>query len=77
MPLSGEGRILAFIDSVHPSRRDENSRCVCLVDLPEGLRMVSSLIDPENAVNGAAVRFEIADYDGQMLPLIRTVEAGQ
>jgi uncharacterized OB-fold protein len=77
VPLSGEGKILAFIDSVHPTRRDEDSRCVCLVDLPEGLRMVSSLLDPENAANGTAVRFEIAEHDGQMLPLVRTVESGR
>jgi uncharacterized OB-fold protein len=76
-PLSGEGTILAFIESVHPTRRDEEPRMVCLVELPEGLRMVSSLLDPENAANGAAVRFEIAEHDGQMLPLVRTVEAGQ
>ena len=76
-PLSGEGTILAFIESVHPTRRDEEPRMVCLVELPEGLRMVSSLLDPENAANGAAVRFEIAEHDGQMLPMVRTVEGGQ
>jgi uncharacterized protein len=75
--LSGEGTILAFIESVHPSRRDEEPRCVCLVDLPEGLRMVSSLLDPENAANGAAVKFEITEYDGQMLPMIRTTGGAQ
>jgi len=71
-PLSGKGTILAIIESVHPSRRDEEPRCVCLVDLPEGLRMVSSVLDPENAANGAAVRFEIAEHDGRLLPMVRT-----
>jgi uncharacterized OB-fold protein len=75
--LSGEGTILAFIESVHPTRRDEDSRCVCLVELPEGLRMISSLLDPENVANGAPVKFEIAEYDGQLLPLVRTVGASQ
>lgn len=70
--LSGEGTILAFLESVHPSRRDEEPRCVCLVELPEGLRMISSVLDPENAVNGAAVRFEIAEYDGHKLPMVRS-----
>jgi hypothetical protein len=76
-PLSGEGTILAFIESVHPTRRDEESRCVCLVELPEGLRMISSLLDPENAENGARVRFEIAEYDGHKLPMVRTVGGDQ
>ncbi len=71
-PLSGQGKILAFLESVHPTRRDDEPRCVCLVDLPEGLRMVSSLLDPENAQKGAPVRFEIAEHDGQLLPLVRT-----
>jgi uncharacterized OB-fold protein len=76
-PLSGEGTILAFIESVHPTRREEEPRCVCLVELPEGLRMVSSLLDPDNAQNGARVRFEITEYDGQMLPMVRTVGGEQ
>jgi uncharacterized protein len=77
MALSGEGTILAFIEAVHPTRREQEPRCVCLIDLPEGLRMVSSLLDPENAANGAAVRFEMAEHDGQLLPLVRTTGAGQ
>ena len=76
-PLSGEGTILAFLESVHPSRRDEEPRCVCLVELPEGLRMISSVLDPENAANGAPVRFEITEYDGQLLPMVRTIGGGQ
>lgn len=76
-PLSGDGTILAFIESVHPTRRDEEPRTVCLVELPEGLRMISSVIDPENAANGAPVRFEITEYDGQMLPMVRTTGGAQ
>jgi uncharacterized OB-fold protein len=75
--LSGEGTILAHIESVHPTRRDEEPRCVCLVDLPEGLRMVSSVLDPENVTNGVAVRFEITEHDGQLLPMVRTTGSGQ
>lgn len=76
-PLSGDGTILAFIESVHPTRRDEEPRTVCLVELPEGIRMISSLIDPENAANGAMVRFEITEYDGQLLPMVRTTGGAQ
>ncbi|MBM3594403.1 MAG: nucleic acid-binding protein [Alphaproteobacteria bacterium] len=75
--LSGEGTILANIESVHPTRRDEEPRCVCLVELPEGLRMVSSVLDPENAENGVPVKFEITEYDGQLLPMVRTAGGGQ
>lgn len=75
--LSGKGRILTFIEAVHPSRRDDEPRCVCLIDLDEGVRMVSNIVDPDNAANGAAVELEIAEVDGRRLPLFRTVEAGQ
>ena len=77
VPLSGQGTILAFLESVHPTRRDDEPRWVCLVDLPEGLRMVSSLLDPENAMNGAPVRFEITEQGGERLPMVRTVWGGQ
>jgi uncharacterized OB-fold protein len=75
--LSGKGRILTFIESVHPSRRDEEPRCVCLIDLDEGVRMVSNIVDPDNAVNGIAVELELTQVDGRILPLFRTVEAGR
>lgn len=75
--LSGKGRILTFIESVHPSRRDEEPRCVCLIDLDEGVRIVSNIVDPDNAVNGAAVELAFTEVDGRTLPLFRTVEAGQ
>lgn len=77
VPLSGRGTVLTFIESVHPSRRDEEPRCVCLVDLEEGVRMVSNLIDPENAADGVAVRLEFGESDGHRLPMFRTVEAGR
>ena len=76
-PLSGKGRILTFIEAVHPSRRDEEPRCVALIDLAEGVRMASNIVDPDNAANGAAVQLEFAQVDGRTLPLFRTVEDGQ
>lgn len=77
VPLSGEGTLLAVLESVHPTRREEEPRCVCLVELPEGIRMISSVLDPENAENGAAVKFEITDYDGRLVPMVRTTGGGQ
>jgi uncharacterized protein len=43
---SGRGRIHSWIVSHHPSRQDE-SRIVVLVDLEEGVRIVSNVVDVE------------------------------
>lgn len=71
--LSGKGTIMAAIESAHPSRREDAPRCVALIDLEEGLRMVSNILDPENAANGVAVALEFGEDDGHRLPMFRTV----
>jgi uncharacterized OB-fold protein len=73
--LSGRGSIHTWIVSRHPSQPDPDPRVVVLVDLEEGIRLVSNLVDPENVLTGAAVQVEFGDVDGRRLPLFRTTAA--
>lgn len=75
VPLSGRGHIHSWIVSRHPTQADIAPRTVVLVDLEEGVRIVSNLIDAGNVGNGAAVALEFGDVDGNRLPLFRTVPA--
>jgi uncharacterized OB-fold protein len=43
---SGRGRIVTWISSLHPNRPDDAPRIVILVELEEGTRLVSNLVDP-------------------------------
>jgi uncharacterized OB-fold protein len=43
-----------------------------LVDLEEGVRMASNLVDAENAAVGAPVTLEIGEMGGDLLPFFRT-----
>jgi uncharacterized OB-fold protein len=76
-PLSGRGAIHSWLISRHPSRPDDAPRTMILVDLEEGLRFVSNLIDGENAEIGAKVALEFGEANGTRLPLFRTVGAGR
>ncbi|HEY3672071.1 MAG TPA: zinc ribbon domain-containing protein [Acidimicrobiia bacterium] len=42
---SGRGRIVSWISSLHPNRPDDAPRIVVLVQLEEGTRLVSNLVD--------------------------------
>jgi uncharacterized OB-fold protein len=71
--LSGRGRIYSWLVSRHPSRPDDQPRMMIVVDLEEGLRFVSNLVDAENVATGAPVALEFGEVNGQRLPLFRTV----
>jgi uncharacterized OB-fold protein len=70
--LCGHGTIHSWIISRHPSAPDPDPQVVVLVDLEEGLRFVSNLVDPENVGLGAAVILEFGEVKGRRLPLFRT-----
>jgi uncharacterized OB-fold protein len=72
--LSGRGVILTWVVSHHPSLPDPEPQLVILVDLAEGLRLVSNLVDAENARIGAPVAVEFGEVKGRRLPLFRTVQ---
>lgn len=44
---SGRGAVYSWLVSKHPSQPDSDSRIVALIDLEEGVRMVSNLRDVE------------------------------
>jgi uncharacterized OB-fold protein len=68
--LSGRGSVASWIVSRHPTEPDATPRLVALIDLQEGLRAVSNLVDlaPSEVRNDMAVVLTIRDYEGVLLP---------
>lgn len=78
--LSGRGSVFSFIVSKHPTRPDGDPRLVVLVDLEEGVRMVSNLveIDVRDVRLGLPVRAIFREVDGTMLPVFEvSTEVGR
>ena len=71
---SGRGRIHSWILSHHPSAPDDAPRVVVLVELEEGCRVVSNLLDvaPEDVRNDMAVEVCFVERDGVVLPQFRS-----
>ena len=71
--LSGRGTLYSWIVSHHPNETDEATRVVALVELDEGIRLVSNLqdVDPALVENGMAVTVTFVDVDGIRLPQFR------
>jgi hypothetical protein len=71
--LSGRGTLHSWIVSHHPSEPDDAARIVALIELDEGIRLVSNLQDIEAAAveNDMAVEVVFADVDGIRLPQFR------
>lgn len=75
----GRGRVYSWIVSRHPSTADGPARIVALIELEEGTRLVSNLIDVEAADvdNGMLVEVAFAAFaGGVVLPQFRPVERG-
>jgi uncharacterized OB-fold protein len=70
---SGRGRVHAWIVSRHPTEPDAAPRLVALVELDEGVRLVSNLVDVDVADvrNELAVEVCFRDHDGVVLPQFR------
>ena len=75
---AGNGTILTWIVSQHPTEPDAEPRIVILVQLDEGTRIVSNLIDVEpthdQVLNDKRVEVCFVDYDGTVLPQFRLAE---
>jgi uncharacterized protein len=71
--LSGRGTICSWLLCRHPTRPDSESRLVVLIELEEGIRLISNLLDAENARVGAPVALDFQEVEGLRLPLFRTV----
>jgi uncharacterized OB-fold protein len=69
----GRGTVLSWIVSHHPSAPDDRARIVALVELEEGARLVSNLVDLEVAdvANDMKVEVVFRDVDGVRLPQFR------
>ena len=73
---SGRARVLTWILSRHPNAPDENARVVALVELDEGVRVVSNLVDVPNddpyaAYDDMIVQVDYREHDGVLLPVFR------
>jgi hypothetical protein len=80
---TGRGTIHSWIVSHHPSRPDAEPRIVVLVDLEEGTRLVSNLVDADadGVATGQAVEvcfatFDTSDGGTLALPQFRLAGAG-
>jgi|SRR5579859_2789095 len=71
----GRGALRAWIVSKHPTKPDENPRVVALIELEEGVRMISNLqgIDAADARLGMQVELFFANVAGTNLPQFRPV----
>ena len=73
---SGRGTVHSWIVSHHPNRTDETderSQIVVLVELEEGVRLVSNLrdIDPQDVRNDMEVEVSFGESGGVRLPHFR------
>ena len=67
---AGRGRVYSWIVSHHPTQPDAAPRIVVLVELEEGVRLVSNLhgIDPVDVRNDMPVEVCFVAFDGVVLP---------
>jgi uncharacterized protein len=75
---SGRGRVLTWLLSRHPNAPDENARVVVLVELDEGVRVVSNLVDVPNddpyaAYDDMTVTVDYREHEGVLLPVFHPV----
>ena len=72
-PSPGRGRVLSWIRSRHPNRPDDPPTDVILVELEEGVRLVSNLVDVSGPgpFEGLEVVVDFRPVDGRMLPVFR------
>jgi uncharacterized OB-fold protein len=75
---SGRGTVHSWIVSRHPSDPDELPRVVALVELEEGVRLVSNLqdVEPDQVTNDMAVEVLFKEVDGVTLPQFRPAASG-
>lgn len=72
---AGIGRVYSWILSHHPTVPDA-ARIVAIIELQEGIRIVSNLcqVDPSDVVNDMPVEVVFAEFDdGLILPQFRPV----
>jgi uncharacterized OB-fold protein len=77
--LAGRGFVYSWILSRHPTEPGDSPRIVALIELDEGMRLVSNLqgIDPADVRNGMQVEVGFDEIDGVKLPQFRPVAGGR
>jgi uncharacterized OB-fold protein len=77
--VSGQGEVYSWIVSRHPNQPDEDARIVAVIELAEGVRLVSNLrdIEPVDVRNGMQVEVVFAEVGGVVLPQFRPVGGGE
>ena len=75
-PSSGAGTVHSWIVSRHPTEPDDDARIVILVELDEGMRFVSNLVDIGIADVRNEMRVELCfrELDGVKLPQFRPAQ---
>jgi hypothetical protein len=73
--VAGRGFVYSWIVSRHPTQPGDSPRIVALIELDEGMRLVSNLqgIDPADVRNGMRVEVEFDEIGGVKLPQFRPV----
>jgi len=74
----GRGTVAAWIVSQHPTLSDAAPRIVALIELTEGVRMISNLqgIELADVDLGMPVEVTFAEVNGAMLPQFRPAGRG-
>jgi uncharacterized OB-fold protein len=74
-PATGRGTIHTWIVSKHPTEPDADDRIVVLVELEEGIRLVSNLVGaaPDEVDNDLPVELCFETYGDVTLPQFRLV----
>jgi uncharacterized protein len=67
--LSGRGKVRSWLISKHPSKADAMPRTVVLVDLDEGLRLVSNIVAGESVEIGDPVSLTFGEVHGARFPM--------
>ena len=76
----GHGHVYTWIVSHHPTKPDTEPRVVALVELDEGIRLVSNVLGVDTSSSGGSVQngmevaLSIEEIDGVVLPQFRPVD---
>jgi uncharacterized OB-fold protein len=72
---TGRGTIHSWIVSKHPTQPDADDRIVVLIELEEGIRLVSNLVGspPDEVENDLPVELCFETYGGVTLPQFRLI----
>jgi hypothetical protein len=77
--VSGKGEVYSWIVSRHPNQPDDDGRIVAIINLAEGVRLVSNLqdIEPADVRNGMPVEVTFAEVGGVKLAQFRPASGGE